>query len=1044
MNGKFHIVSLDGRPATEPDLTNRFVVSAENGVQEIGQPDVLFHNEGGTNFIPISFTGGSFLDEDGKPLSEPPYDWGLSVMFRDINGDGLPDLYVCNDFQTPDRLWINQGHGVFRAAPRLALRHTSRFSMGLDFADINRDGLDDFLVVDMLSRDHRERLSEMMERPVLLPSIGDLESRPQYGQNTLFLNRGDGTYAEVGQFSGLEASEWSWTPIFLDVDLDGWEDLLVATGQERAGRDADVLERLKALRSARRMSDLEIFEARKMFPRLPTGLRGYRNRRDLTFEEKTADWGLSSSEMSHGMCLCDIDGDGDLDVIVNNLNSVAQIYRNDCAAPRVSVRLKGLPPNTRGIGAKIWLFGGAVPEQSQEMICGGRYLSSDDPIRVFAAGSLTNDMRLEICWRNGTRSVIKGVRANRLYEIEEAGAIAQPEKRNPDNTVVDQMSGSSQLLATSKLRSTVSGALFEDVSQRLKHSHHQESFNDFASQPLLPRKLSQLGPGVAWADVDGDGREDLILGSGRGGHLAIYRNDGLGGFSSMTNSLTQQTVVCDQTGILALDGANQSAVILVGSGNYEKGGAAPSKMDEFDLTTKTVDDSLTIPDCSIGPMALGPLRGTGELALFVGGRATANRFPEPASSRIYEHRQDHWQLDEPNTRALARAGMVSGAVWSDLDGDGFPELILACDCGPIKIFRNDHGRLAEWNPAVTVFHDADSGSSKATTLSQLTGFWNGITTGDFDADGRLDIIAGNFGRNTPFEGHRSQPLRIYYGDFYGNGITELIEAYYDPQMRKIVPEDGLDLIAVGMPEVRARFSTHHAFAEAGIGDVLGDEMRHATELQLTTLESMVFLNRGDHFEAHALPAEAQFAPVFAVEVADADGDGNEDVFLSQNFFDVRADQARFDAGRGLWLRGDGHGHLSAMSGQQSGVKIYGEQRGAALCDFDGDGRVDLVVAQNGAETKLYHNVGARAGLRVRLRGPPGNRQGIGATVWLRFGKHDGPAREIHAGSGYWSQDSAVPVLGCPTQPTEVIVRWPDGKLATNSVPAGAKEVLLVQ
>ena len=269
---------------------------------------------------------------------------------------------------------------------------------------------------------------------------------------------------------------------------------------------------------------------------------------------------------------------------------------------------------------------------------------------------------------------------------------------------------------------------------------------------------------------------------------------------------------------------------------------------------------------------------------------------------------------------------------------------------------------------------------------------------------------------------------------------DLIETSYDEAMKAEVPERGLRAVSAALPWVKEKYSTFEAYGQANATEIYGDKFKSMGVVEVNTLQSMLFLNRGDHFEAKPLPAEAQLAPAFGVCVADYDGDGNEDVFLSQNFFAVNAESSRCDAGRGLWLRGDGRGNLIAVSGQESGVKVYGEQRGAALCDYDADGRVDLVVTQNGAETKLYHNVGGRRGLRVKLRGPAGNPLGLGAQVRLVFGQRSGPVREIHGGSGYWSQDGAIAVLGSPEPPTLVQVRWPGGKTSTASVPRGAFEI----
>jgi len=1013
-NGQRVIARVNGRPVTDPEFLDRYRLNARGGIEENGEVDEVHRNVGGKGFALMSFTDGTFLDEAGLPLGAPPFDWGLSVMVRDLNQDGLPDIWVCNDFDAPERIWINQGGGKFRAVPMLAFRKSSNFSMGIDVADINRDGFDDIFVVDMLSREHATRMDMMGERGLPQPQPGVFENRLDYMVNTLFLNRGDGTYAEVAAMAGLDATEWSWAALFLDVDLDGFEDVLISNGHERAARSLDVSEKLRLLREGRQLTREQIFENRKLFLRQNSANLAFRNRGDLTFEDTSAAWGFNFDGVSHGMATADLDNDGDLDVVVNNLNDACSFYRNDSRAPRLAVRLKGLAPNTHGIGARITVTGGAVAAQSQEMMCGGRYLSSDEPVRVFAAGSLTNDMSIAVAWRSGKRSVVRGVKANRVYEVDEAQANLPP-----------------------IAKAAPPAPIFTDVSALLAHKHDDERFDDFARQPLLPNQLSQLGPGVMWFDLDGDGWEDLVIGGGKGGQLALYRNTGQGGFQRATEPFLLQPLARDLTTVLPWRKKSGEMGLLAAQSNYEDKATDVPVVRMVDFARSAMNDSLPASTTSAGPMAMADLDGDGQLDLFVGGRVLPERWPEPASSLVFRGTGDGWVADAVNTAAFAGAGMVSGAVFSDLDGDGDSDLVLACEWGPLKIFRNDGGKLTQWNWRVT------GSGSPLSTLNQLTGWWNGVTTGDFDGDGRMDIAVGNAGRNTRQQSHRAQPLELIYGDMNGDGSTEVIEAYHEAGLKAPVPERQLDFLARSMPFLRTRFDSNLKFGRASVQEVLGDKWPLAQRLSAAWLESTVFLNRGDHFEARVLPAEAQMSPAFAVCAQDFDGDGRQDLFLSQNFFSMQPDIPRLDAGRGLLLRGDGKGGFQAVSGQESGLKIYGEQRGAAAADFDRDGRVDLVVTQNGAESKLYRNATAKPGLRVRLSGDAGNKDVLGAVLRVEQGGVMGPAQEIHGGSGYWSHDSVTQVMALREGPARLHVRWPGrASRTTNDIPASAREVMV--
>ena len=996
-----------GRVEIAPQLRNdyKLVMRPDMGglrVTTRGATDDFYLNRGG-RFQRVVLTSEHFRDAQGNALAEEPESFALGAKLVDLTGDGAPELYVANDFEDPDLLWLNDGHGFFHLAPWTAQRQLSNSTMGVDVADVNGDGLPDLFEVDMLGNDSRQLKTQIPTHTAFPKRPGDLETQLQQQRNTLFVNRGDGTFAEASLYAGVQASGWSWSTMFLDVDLDGWPDILITNGHLWDLMDADTHARLES-----QPNQVAWQRVRWEFPALRLTNVAFRNRGDLTFEDVSARWRFGTEDdVSHTLAAGDLDGDGDLDVVVNRLGSPALVLRNDAAAPRVAVRLVGDAPNTRAVGAKVRLLGGAVPRQESEVSVGGLYMSHSDYQKTFAMGT-ADTATLVVEWRDGRQSVVRGVRPNRLYEITTASAAPR--------TSVDTLESSER-------------PLFEDMTAMLAgHVHHDPPFDDWERQLLLPNTLSQLGPGVAWFDLDRDGDEDLLIGTGRGSRIGVFRNE----HGRLVRQEEQGPLApADLTSLLSL--AEGSATrILAGVSSWE-GQSVPAAI-AVDATggrlNATANTIVAPQESATGPMALGDCDDDGDLDLFIGGRVIAGMYPEPASSALFRNEQGRFVLDTASAPLLRSVGLVSAAMFADVDGDGHSDLVLAREWGSILLLLNKKGRFV---PA------GDSWG-----LNRWTSRWSGIAAGDLDGDGRLDLVATSWGRNTMTPADSSRPLVLVHGRFGSAGETEMLLSRYDPRLHDLAPLNSYPRLRLAIPGLADRVTSFAAYADATVDRVLGPFAARAARTEVRTLDHMIFMNRANHFEPRPLPLEAQLAPASYAGVADFDGDGREDVFLSQNFFPTAVGLPRYDTGRGLLLVGDGQGGLRAVPGARSGLLVYGDQRGAGYADFDGDARLDLAVAQNGAATRLFRNRSAQVGLRVRLRGAASNPTGVGAQVRVLYSQGAGPVREVQAGSGYWSQNGAVQVLGVATTPVAVWTRWPGGRTTEVRVPRGAREVIVQQ
>ncbi|TWT72840.1 ASPIC and UnbV [Posidoniimonas polymericola] len=996
----------DGRPYVLPEYQKYYVLKHQGGskysIDNTGRPDHLLRNNGDGTFTDVSIETG--IVEAGH---------GLSITWWDYNHDKWPDAYIGNDFNDPDHLYRNNGDGTFTDVAESAIPHSSWFSMGADFADLNDDCRFDLLVADMSATSHYGRMTTMLVMNA--DKISRITARPpQVMKNALYINSGVERFYEAAELAGLADSDWTWAIKLADFDNDGRNDAYFSNGTVREFTHAD------RPMEAQQMIGRTEWDHYEDSPPKPQRNLAFRNLGDLRFENVSHAWGLDKVAMSYAAAYSDLDRDGDLDLVVANLDEPVSVYRNDltCGA-RLVVALRGDGSNRQGIGATVSIET-AAGRQIRMISPQTGFLSGNEAVAHFGLGKDEHVERLVVDWPSGRRQVIGGIQANQLVTVQEPPA-----------------AGSNAIDEGGKAE-TQEAEWFRPIAAPGGLEHEETAFDDFAAQPLLPRRLSQSGPSIAVADYDGDGDDDFYFGgaAGQPGRLAI--NDGQGRFRVATITALEADAACEDMGAVWFDIEGDGDLDLyVSSGGVESEAGGKAYADRLyvndggGLTPALPNAHPGLRDSASG-VAAADFDHDGDVDLVVGARVIPGEYPKSPATRLLENRNGRLvDVTEEVAPELLSAGLVTSVIWSDADDDGWVDLLLTTEWGPVRLFKNSQGRLVE--------------STDAAGLASLTGWWNGIAARDFDGDEDIDYVVTNCGLNSRYKATEQRPAVLYYGGFDGLGGKQLLEAEYEGDT--LVPVRDMSSASRVMPHLRMMFDSHDRFATSSLEELYTAEaLADAHKLTATTLASGVLVNDGSGgFAFRPLPRIAQVAPSFGVVVSEFNGDGVPDVYVVQNFAGAAAESGRMDGGISMMLTGNGDATFEAVSPSESGLVAPGDATAVVECSVGERTQAPLLlVGVNNGRLQAFepaeehgsvgepnhHNL-----IRVKLEGPRGNPLGYGARVTLRSASGPIQTAELCAGSGYLSQSSSVLVFGNPhpTDDSELEVRWPDGSRSTHAM-----------
>lgn len=865
---------------------------------------------------------------------------GLGISIADINQDGWKDIYVSNDYLSNNILYINNKNGTFTDQCNVYFKHTSKNAMGNDIADINNDGLPDVIEMDMMPADqYRQKL---MHSDISYQNFQNSERfgyMYQYPRNTLQLNRGKyvkentkeefPSFSEIAYLSGVAQTDWSWAPLLIDADNDGYRDLMISNGLPRDMSDMDFM---AYRRNAYASTPLE--EVLKQIPAVKISNYFFKNNGDLSFSDKTNDWGWQTSTFSAGMAYADFDRDGDVDVVINNTNMKASLLENTLNQQKekqhyINIQLIGNNQNIHGLGAMIHVYTKDKHQFYEQSPYRG-YLSSVEPVAHFGIGNTLTIDSIQIIWPNQTTQVIKNVEANQTItlNIKDAGVSSTHENKNKP--------------------------LFSEITNAvgMDKNFAEIDFIDFDIQKLIPHKLTKYGPSIAIGDLNNDGLDDFIAGGSSPFYASIFIQQKNGKFnrSKLTDSNIPQ--LQDDAGLLLLDAdGDKDLDLYIASGGAENEPQSKAYTDHFYLNDgngKFKEEMLDITNNRTAKSCIAACDydNDGDLDMFIGGRVVPGSYPSPTSSFIYQNESSTGKVffrDITKTIApeLFQLGMVTSAVWSDVDNDGKKDLAIAMDWGGITFFKNDGKQLKKIS----------------TNISDQTGWWNSIVASDVDNDGDMDYIVGNYGYNGFLQPSKTNPINGYANDFDNNGSFDAVfssfrkSAIYGPI--KEFPLAGRDEFIRQMTIMKEKFTNYATYAKTEMNNIFPeDAMKNALKLSVNNFYTSWIENKGNfQFEMHQLPTEAQIAPVYGIVANDFNEDGNIDIALNGNEYNMSPALGRYDGFKGLILLGDGKGHFEPMTLKQSGIHIDGN--GKSLGEIFINNQYSLIGSQNEGSMKIY-------------------------------------------------------------------------------------------